>query len=88
MTTMSVVVVAMMSMVVVAMIVVALGSALALTEWATLAQGLAGWRPLETKPPFDIDKPHMRQPRCDTWVPLEAEQRRALFDAAAVADMP
>jgi len=76
------------------------GSALAFTEWATLAQDRAGWRTLVTKPPFDIGQPHVRQPRCDTRVSpedkrrffaqraAEAEQRRALFDAAVAADTP
>jgi hypothetical protein len=76
------------------------GLALAFTEWATLAQDRAGWRTLVTKHPFDIGQPHVRQPRCDTRVSpedkrrffaqraAEAEQRRALFDAAVVADTP
>mmetsp|Transcript_61624 Transcript_61624/g.116039 ORF Transcript_61624/g.116039 Transcript_61624/m.116039 type:complete len:112 (-) Transcript_61624:343-678(-) len=76
------------------------GSALAFTEWATLAQDRAGWRMRVTKPPFDIGQPHVRQPRCDTRVSpedkrrffaqraAEAEQRRALFDAAVAADTP
>jgi hypothetical protein len=46
--------------------------------------------------PFDIGQPHVRQPRCDTRVSpedkrcffaqraAEAEQRHALFDAAAL----
>ena len=63
------------------------GSALAFTEWATLAQDRAGWRTLVT-------------PRCDTRVSpedkrrffaqraAEAEQRRTLFNAAFVADTP
>ena len=70
------------------------GSALAFTEWATLAQDRAGWRKLVTERPFDIGKPHVRPPRCDTRVSpadrrrfmaqraAEVAQRRALFDAA------
>ena len=38
------------------------GSALAFTEWATLAQDRTG---------FDIGQPHVRQPRCDTRVSPE-----------------
>jgi hypothetical protein len=76
------------------------GSALAFTEWATLAQDRAGWRTLVTKLPFDIGQPHVRQPQCDTRVSpedkqrffaqraAEAEQRRTLFNAAFVADTP
>ena len=70
------------------------GSALAFTEWATLAQDRAGWRKLVTERPFDIGKPHVRPPRCDTRVSpadrrrfmaqraAEVAQRRVLFDAA------
>ena len=55
---------------------------------------------LVTKPPFYIGQPHVRQPRCDTRVSpedkrrffeqraAEAEQHRALFDAAVVTDTP
>jgi hypothetical protein len=76
------------------------GSALAFTEWATLVQDRVGWRTLVTKPPFDISQPHVRQLQCDTRVSpeykrrffaqraAEAEQRRALFNAAVVADTP
>jgi len=47
---------------------------------------------LLTKPPFDIDQPHVWKPRCDTKVSLEdkryffaqraaeVDQRRTLFD--------
>ena len=74
------------------------GSALAFTECATLAHDREGRRTLVAKPPFDIGQPHVRQPWCDTRVSpedkrrfvaqraAEAEQRRALFDAAVVAD--
>ena len=49
-----------------------------------------------TMPPFDIDQSHVRQPRCEKRASLEdkqrfyaqraaeAEQRHALFDAAAL----
>ena len=72
------------------------GSALAFTEWATLAQDRTGWRMRVTKPPFDIDQSHVRQPRCENRVSLEdkqrffaqraaeTEQRHALSDAAAL----
>ena len=46
--------------------------ALALTEWATLAQGRVKWRALMTKPPFAIGQSHDRQPRCDTRVSLKS----------------
>ena len=76
------------------------GSAFAFTEWATLAQDRAGWRKLVTKRPFDIGKPHVRPPRCDTRVSpedrrrfmaqraSEVAQRRALFDAAIATPTP
>jgi len=69
------------------------GSALAFSEWATLAQDRAGWHKLVTKAPFDIGGPQLRPPRCDTRVSPEekrrlvaqraheTEQRRALFNA-------
>ena len=71
-------------------------SVLAFTEWDTLAQDRAGWRMRVTKPPFDIDQSHVRQPRCENRVSLEdkqrffaqraaeTEQHHALFDAAAL----
>ena len=76
------------------------GSALAFTEWATLAQDRAGWRKLVTERPFDVGKPHVRPPRCDTRVSpadrrrfmaqraAEVAQRRALFDAAIATPTP
>ena len=74
--------------------------AFALPEWATLAQDRAGWRKLMTKRPFDIGKPHVRLPRCDTRVSpedrrrfmaqhaAEVTQRRALFDASTATPTP
>ena len=59
----------------------------------TLAQDRAGWLKLITKVPFDIGKPWLRPPQCDTRVTpeekrgilarraKETEQRRALFKA-------
>ena len=76
------------------------GSAFAFTEWATLAQSRLGWRKLVTKRPFDVGKPHLRPPRCDTRVSpedrrrfmtqraAEVTQRRALFDAAIATPTP
>ena len=69
------------------------GKAISYSEWATLAQDRAGWLKLVTKVPFDIGKPQLRPPRCDTRVTpeekrsflvrrvQETEQRRALFNA-------
>jgi len=42
------------------------GKAISFSEWATLAQDRAGWLKLVTKVPFDIGKPQLRPPRCDT----------------------
>jgi len=67
-------------------------------SWATLAQDRAGWLKLVTKVPFDIGKPQLRPPRCDTRVTpeekrrflarraLETKQRRALFNAETDAE--
>jgi len=69
------------------------GNAISFSEWATLAQDRAGWLELVTKVPFDIGKPQLRPPRCDTRdTPeekrrflarraQETEKRRALFNA-------
>ena len=74
------------------------GEAITFSEWATLAQDRAGWLKLVTKVPFDIGKPQLRPPRCDTRVApeekrrflarraQETEQRRALFNAEADAE--
>ena len=64
------------------------GKAITFSEWATLAQDRAGWLKLVTKAPFNIGKPQLRPPRCDTRVKRsflarraqETEQRRALFN--------
>jgi protocatechuate 3,4-dioxygenase beta subunit len=76
------------------------GSAPAFTEWAALAQDRAGWWKLVTKRPFDVGKPHVRPPRCDTRVSpediwrfmaqraAEVAQRRAIFDAAVATPTP
>jgi hypothetical protein len=76
------------------------GSAPAFTEWVTLAQDRAGWRRLVTKRPFDVGKPHVRPPRCDTRASpedirrfvascnAEVAQRRAIFDAAVATPTP
>ena len=73
------------------------GKAITFSEWATLAQDRAGWK-LVTKAPFDIGKPQLRPPRCDTRVTpeekrsflarraQETEQRRALFNAETDAE--
>ena len=53
------------------------GKAITFSEWATLAQDRAGWLKLVTKVPFDIGKPQLRPPRCDTRVTPE-EKRRSL----------
>ena len=42
------------------------GKAISFSDWATLAQDRAGWLKLVTKVPFDIGKPQLRPPRCDT----------------------
>ena len=67
-------------------------------EWATLAQDRAGWLKLVTKAPFDIGKPQLRPPRCDTRDKpeekrrflarraQETEQRRAIFNAETDAE--
>ena len=74
------------------------GKAISFSEWATLAQGRAGWLKLITKVPFDIGKPQQRPPRCDTRATpeekrrflarraQETQQRRALFDAETDAE--
>ena len=76
------------------------GFAPAFTEWAILAQDRAGWRRLVTKRPFDVGKPHVRPPRCDTRVSpedtrrfmakraAEVSQRRAIFYAAVATPTP
>jgi len=68
------------------------------SEWATLAQDRAGWLKLVTKVPFDIGKPQLRPPWCDTRVTpeekrrflarraQETEQRRVLFNARTDAE--
>jgi hypothetical protein len=68
---------------------------LSFTAWAPIAQDRAEWRKLVTKPPFEIGKPCVRQPRCDTRVTPEEKrlyferktaeiaERRAIFDATA-----
>jgi hypothetical protein len=56
------------------------GKAISFSEWATLAQDRAGWLKLVTKVPFDIGKPQLRPPRCDTRVTPE-EKRRFLRQA-------
>jgi hypothetical protein len=80
----------------------ALWSSLAFTEWATTAQGREKWHRLATKPPFDIGKPFLRQPRGDIRTTpenrrlaiacraAEVKERRALFaaNANASADTP
>ena len=48
------------------------GKAITFSEWATLAQD---WLKLATKVPFDIGKPQLRPPRCDTWVTPEEKRR-------------
>ena len=74
------------------------GKAITFSEWANLAQDRAGWLKLVTKVPFEIGKPQLRPPRCDTRVTSEekrrffarraqeTEQRRALFNAEADAE--
>jgi hypothetical protein len=74
------------------------GKAISFSEWATLAQDRAGWLKLVTKVPFDIGKPQLRPPRCDTRVTpeekrrflarraQETKQRRALFNAETDAE--
>jgi hypothetical protein len=74
------------------------GKAITLSEWATLAQDRAGWLKLVTKAPFNIGKPQLRLPRCDTRVTpeekrrflarlaQETEQRRAFFNAETNAE--
>ena len=51
------------------------GKATSFSEWATLAQDRAGWLKLVTKVPFDIGKPQLRPPRCDTRVTSEEKRR-------------
>ena len=51
------------------------GKAITLSEWATLAQDRAGWLKIVTKVPFDIGKPQLRPPRCDTRVTPEETRR-------------
>jgi len=53
------------------------GKAISFWEWATLAQDRAGWLKLVTKVPFDIGKPQLRPPRCDTRV--TPEEKRSFF---------
>jgi hypothetical protein len=74
------------------------GKAITFSEWATLAPDRAGWLKLVTKAPFNIVKPQLRPPRCDTRVTpeekqrflarraQETEQRRALFNAETDAE--
>jgi len=57
------------------------GKAITFSEWATLAQDRGGWLKLVTKAPFNIGKPQLRPPRCDTRVTLE-EKRRFLAQRA------
>ena len=54
------------------------GKAITFSEWATLAQDRAGWLKLVTKAPFDIGKPQLRPPRCDTTRATPEEKRRFL----------
>jgi len=73
-------------------------SGIIFSEWATLAQDRAGWLKLVTKVPFDIGKPQLRPPRCDTRVTpeekrrflarraQETEQRRDIFNADTDAE--
>ena len=51
------------------------GKAITFSEWATLAQDRAGWLKLVTEAPFNIGKPQLRPPRCDTRVTPEEKQR-------------
>jgi hypothetical protein len=51
------------------------GKAITISEWATLAQDRAGWLKLVTKAPFNIGKPQLRPPRCDTRVTPEEKRR-------------
>ena len=74
------------------------GKAITFSKWAALAQDRAGWLKLVTKAPFNIGKPQLRPPRCDTRVTpeekrrflaqraRETEQRRALFNAETDAE--
>ena len=75
------------------------GKAITFLEWATLAQDRAGWLKLVTKAPFNIGKPQLRPPRCDTRATPEEkrrflarrvheteQQRRALFNAETDAE--
>ena len=74
------------------------GKAISFSEWATLALDRAGWLKLVTKVPFDIGKPQLRPPRCDTRAMPEekrrflarraqgTEQRRAIFNAETDAE--
>ena len=50
-----------------------------------MAQDRAGWRKLVTEPPFQLGKPHVRQPRGDTRVTPEDKQRLAEQRAAEIA---
>ena len=50
-------------------------SALTFTKCATPAHNRAEWRKLLTKRPFDVDKQHVRPPRCDTRVTPEVKRR-------------
>jgi hypothetical protein len=49
------------------------------------AQDRAGWRKLVTESPFKLGKPFVRQPRCDTRVTPEDNQRLAEQRAAEIA---
>jgi hypothetical protein len=51
------------------------GKAITFSEWATLAQDRAGWLKLVSKAPFNIGKPQLRPPRCDTRVTPEEKRR-------------
>ena len=56
----------------------------AFIEWAPLAQDRAGWHKLVTEPPFEVGKPHVRQPRGDTRVTPEDKKRLANERAAEI----
>ena len=77
------------------------GKGITFSKWetlATLAQDRTGLLKLVTKVPFDIGKPQLRPPRCDTRVTpeekrrflarraQETKQRRALFNAETDAE--
>ena len=50
------------------------GKATSFSQWATLAQDRAGWLKHVTKVPFDIEKPQLRPPRCNTRVRPEKKR--------------